>query len=178
MTAQAAEPAFEGVRQVAAMQFSEGARKDYEDILHHYPTKEAAVKTVLWLAQREFGAITADVEGFLSGLMGISEAYIHGVATFYTMFNKQPVGKYHIQVCHNLPCALLGAEHLIDHLREMLKIEVGETTEDGLFTLSEVECLGSCGTAPMMQINDDYYENLTAEAVDGIIARLRNGGAA
>jgi NADH-quinone oxidoreductase E subunit len=160
------------------MQFSETAQRDYEEILHHYPSKEAAVKTVLWLAQREFGTITSDVESYLSELMGVPIAQIHGVASFYTMFHKRSVGKYHIQVCHNLPCSLLGAEHLIDHLRELLNIEVGETTEDGLFTLSEVECLGSCGTAPMMQINGDYYESLTAEGVDGIIAKLRNGGAA
>jgi NADH-quinone oxidoreductase E subunit len=160
------------------MEFSETARKDYEEILHHYPSKAAAVKTVLWLAQREFGTITSEVEGYLSELMDVPIAHIHGVATFYTMFNKRPVGKYHIQVCHNLPCSLLGAEHLIDHLSGALNVEVGGTTEDGLFTLSEVECLGSCGTAPMMQINDDYYENLTAESVDEIIAKLRNGGAA
>ena len=160
------------------MQFSDSAQKQYEEILHHYPSKEAAVKSVLWLAQREFGTLTPEVESYLSGLMGVPIAHIHGVATFYTMFNKRPVGRYHIQVCHNLTCSLLGAEHLIDHLGEALNVEVGETTKDGLFTLSEVECLGSCGTAPAMQINDDYYENLTPEIVDGIIAKLRNGGRA
>jgi len=158
------------------MQFSEQGLKDYEEILHHYPTKESAVKTVLWLAQREFGAITPDVEKYLSELMGVPVSHIHGVATFYTMFNKRPVGKYHLQVCHNLSCSLLGAEHLIEYLQERLGIRTGETTEDGLFTLSEVECLGSCGTAPMMMVNDEYYEALTPEKVDELIARLRNGG--
>ncbi len=159
------------------MQFSENALKDYEEILHHYPDKRAAVKSVLWLAQREFGTLTQEVEGYLSDLMDVPVSHIHGVASFYTMFNKEPVGKYHIQVCHNLSCSLLGAEHLITYLEDKLGITVGETTEDGLFTLSTVECLGSCGTAPMMQINDDYYENLTPEVVDGIIAKLGNGGA-
>jgi len=155
------------------MEFSEKALKEYEEILRHYPTKESAVKTVLWLAQREFGAITPEVERYLGELMGISLARIHGVATFYTMFNKRPVGKYHLQVCHNLPCSLMGAEHLIEHLKRKLGIETGETTPDGLFTLSEVECLGSCGTAPMMMVNETYCENLTPEKVDRLLEELR-----
>lgn len=158
------------------MQFSDLGKKEYEEILHHYPTKESAVKTVLWLAQREFGTLTPEVEDYLSKLMEVPVAHIHGVATFYTMFHKKPVGRYNLQVCHNLSCSLLGAEHLIDHLKEKLGIETGETTEDGLFTLTEVECLGSCGTAPMMMINDTYYENLTPQEVDGLIEKLRNGG--
>lgn len=159
------------------MQFSEKGHQEYEDILHHYPNKESAVKTVLWLAQREFGTLTPEVEGYLSEIMDVPIAHIHGVATFYTMFNKTPVGRYHLQVCHNLSCSLLGAEHLIDHLQGTLGINVGETTQDGLFTLTEVECLGSCGTAPMMMINDTYYEDLTPGIVDGLIAKLKNGGA-
>ncbi len=159
------------------MQFSQNGLKEYEEILHHYPNKEAALKTVLWLAQREFGTITDEVEGYLSELMEVPIAHIHGVATFYTMFNKTPVGRHHIQVCHNLSCSLLGAEHIVYHLEDLLGIKVGDTTEDGLFTLSEVECLGSCGTAPMMQINETYYENLTPSRIDEIIARLKNGGA-
>ena len=159
------------------MQFSDLGLKEYEDILHHYPTKESAVKTVLWLAQREFGTLTPEVEGYLSELMDVPIAHIHGVATFYTMFNKAPVGEYHIQVCHNLSCSLLGAEHLIAYLEDKLGIKSGEVTKDGVFTLSEVECLGSCGTAPMMMVNDMYYENLTPEKVDNLIEKLRNGGA-
>jgi NADH-quinone oxidoreductase E subunit len=159
------------------MRFSDLGQREYEDILHHYPTKESAVKTVLWLAQREFGTLTPEVEGYLSELMDVPVAHIHGVATFYTMFNKTPVGKYHVQVCHNLSCSLLGAEHLIKHLEEKLEIKAGEVTKDGIFTLTEVECLGSCGTAPMMMINDTYYEELTPAVVDGLIEKLRNGGA-
>lgn len=157
------------------MQFSESGLKVYEEILHHYPNKEAALKTVLWLAQREFGTITDEVEGYLSELMEVPIAHIHGVATFYTMFNKAPVGRYHIQVCHNLSCSLLGAEHIVYHLEELLGVKVGETTEDGLFTLSEVECLGSCGTAPMMQVNETYHENLSPAGVKEIIENLRHG---
>ena len=94
-------------------------------------------------------------------------------ATFYTMFPKLPVGKYLIQVCHNISCALLGADSLIAYLEDKLGIKLGETTSDGLFTLVAVECLGSCCTAPMMQINNDYYENLTREKVDRILDELR-----
>ena len=157
------------------MQFSDLGKREYEDILHHYPDKESAVKTVLWLAQREFGTLTPEVESYLSELMDVPVAHIHGVATFYTMFNKAPVGKYHIQVCHNLSCSLMGAEHLIAYLEEKLGIKSGEATKDGVFTLSEVECLGSCGTAPMMMINEMYYEDLTPKKVDDLIDRLRNG---
>jgi NADH-quinone oxidoreductase subunit E len=93
-------------------------------------------------------------------------------ATFYTMFPKAPAGKYLIQVCHNISCALLGADSLIGYLEQKLGIKLGETTDDNLFTLISVECLGSCATAPMMQINHDYYENLTREKVDAIFDKL------
>jgi NADH-quinone oxidoreductase subunit E len=169
------EPAGEDRQQATPMEFSDLGMKEYEDILHHYPSKEAAVKTVLWLAQREFGTLTPEVEKYLSQLMDVPVAHIHGVASFYTMFNKTAVGRYHIQVCHNLSCSLLGAEHIIYFLEEKLDVKSGGTTKDGYFTLSEVECLGSCGTAPMMMVNDTYYENLTPEKIEELIYKLRNG---
>jgi NADH:ubiquinone oxidoreductase subunit E len=95
------------------------------------------------------------------------------VATFYTMYNRKPVGKYHLQVCRNLSCSLMGAEHLIEHVAGRLGVRPGETTADGKFTLSTVECLGSCGTAPVMQVNDDYYEDLSEDKVDAILDGLR-----
>jgi len=158
------------------MQFSEQARIEYEGILARYPKPEAAIKVVLALAQREFGSISDEVEQYLSGLMGLHVSQIHAVATFYTLFNTKPTGKHHIQVCRNLSCSLLGAEHIVDHLQRALDVPVGGTTKDGVFTLSTVECLGSCGTAPMMQIDDTYYENLTPGRVDQIIDELRGGG--
>jgi NADH-quinone oxidoreductase subunit E len=158
------------------MKFSEKAHREYEGILSRYPSPETAVISVLELAQREFGSVSDDVETYLSELMGVPPAKIHAAATFYTLFNTKPVGKHHIQVCRNLSCSLLGAESLIEHLERTLGISVGETTEDGMFTLSTVECLGSCGTAPMMQIDDDYYENLTPERVDEVIDNLKGGG--
>jgi len=96
-----------------------------------------------------------------------------GVVSFYTMYNMKPIGRHHIQVCRTLPCALRGAEQVTGMLKRKLGIECGQTTADGRFTLSEVECLASCGTAPMMQVNDDYYENLTEEKIDDILDGMK-----
>jgi len=129
----------------------------------------AAVLPTLWLAQEQFGWISEDVMHYVADLLKVSYNHILGVVTFYTMYNKKPVGKYHIQVCANVSCMLRGSDNLVEHLERKLGVKVGETTPDKLFTLDEVECLGSCGTAPMMQVNDDYYENLTAEKIDKLL---------
>ena len=121
---------------------------------------------------REFGHVSDEAIVYVAGLLGLSPARIEGVATFYTMYNRKPVGKYHVQICRNISCSLLGAEHLITHVAEKLGVKPGETTPDGRFTLSQVECLGSCGTAPVMQINDDYHENLTEASIDAILDKL------
>jgi NADH-quinone oxidoreductase subunit E len=105
-------------------------------------------------------------------VMGLPPTEVASVASFYTMFNRQPVGENLIQVCTNISCSLLGAEHIVEYIKNRLGIDVGETTPDNKFTLVTVECLGSCGTAPMMQINDTYYENLTEEKIDQILAEL------
>ena len=124
------------------------------------------------LAQEEFGYVSSDVMEFVAKLLDVPVARVRGVATFYTMYDKKPVGKYHIQVCQNLTCSLMGAESIISYLERKLGIKVGETTDDKRFTLSRVECLGACGTAPVMQINDDYYEDLTPEKVEEILKGL------
>ena len=98
---------------------------------------------------------------------------MHGVVSFYTMYNMKPIGRHHIQVCRTLSCALGGSEKITDFIKKKLDIELGQTTADGRFTLSEVECLASCGTAPMMQINDDYYESLNEEKVTEILDSLK-----
>ena len=109
---------------------------------------------------------------YVAELLGLSPASVASVASFYTMFYKKPMGKHHVQVCTNLSCTLLGADHILDCLRRRLGIDVGETDAARSFSLSEVECLGSCGTAPMMQVNDDFWENLTPERTLEIIDRL------
>jgi NADH-quinone oxidoreductase subunit E len=156
-----------------AVEFSPEAYKKFEQIIARYPKKEAAMLPVLYLAQQEFGYISAEAIDYVARLMDQPSARVYGVVSFYTMFNKKPIGRHHIQVCRTLSCALGGAENVTSFLRKTLGIDCGQTTPDGRFTLSEVECLASCGTAPMMQINDDYYENLTEEKISEILAGLR-----
>ena len=156
-----------------AVEFSSEALKKFEETVSRYPKREAAMLPVLYLAQQEFGHLSHEAIAYVAQLMGQPPARVHGVVSFYTMFNVKPVGRYHIQVCRTLSCALRGAEKVTGFIKETLGIEVGQTTADGKFTLSEVECLASCGTAPMMQINDDYYENLTLEKVTEILGALK-----
>ncbi len=152
--------------------FSPAALQEVEKLVGHYPQKSAALIPVLHLAKREFKTITPEVMEYLAVLLDVSPTRVMDVVSFYTMFPREAEGRYVIQVCATLSCALLGAEHLVDHLQKKLGIRVGETTADRKFTLKKVECLGSCGTAPVMQINDDYYENLTAERIDHILNSL------
>ena len=152
--------------------FSDTARAEFERLLTRYPDREAVILPALHLAQREFGFVSDEAIVYVAGLLGVSPAKINGVATFYTMYNRQPVGKYHVQICRNISCSLLGAEHLIEHVAGKLGVKPGGTTPDGKFTLSLAECLGSCGTAPVMQVNDDYYENLTEASIDAILDKL------
>jgi NADH-quinone oxidoreductase subunit E len=154
------------------MEFSEETRKKFEQILRRYPRKEAALLPTLYLAQEEFGYLSPEAIQYVAELMEIPPPQVYGVATFYTMFNKEPVGKYHIQICNNISCSLKGADRLVGYLREKLGIDVGETTPDKKFTLSTVECLGFCENAPAMQINDDYYPDLTTEKIDEILEKL------
>ncbi len=141
-------------------------------IISRYPRKEAALLPLLHLAQREFGYISTLEEKMIADILGIKPIRVREAVTFYTMLNRKPLGKYHIQVCTNITCSLLGAERLIDYLKERLKIEVGETTPDKKFTLSEVECLGACEQAPSMMINFDYYGNLDKKKIDDILKSL------
>ena len=156
-----------------ALEFSQKALKKFQETVSRYPKKEAAMLPVLYLAQREFGCLSPEAIAYVARLMDQSPAQVYGVVTFYTMLNMKPVGKYHIQVCRTLPCALVGAEKVTALVRSKLGIQVGETTPDGKFTLSEVECLASCGTGPMMQINDDYYENLSEAKIGEILKSLK-----
>jgi NADH-quinone oxidoreductase E subunit len=158
---------------MAAVKFSEKSLKQFDEIVARYPQKNAAMLPVLYLAQKEFGYISPEVMEYVAHIMDVPVARVLGVVTFYTMFNMKPIGRHHIQVCRTLPCALRGAEKVTTFLSQKLGIKPGQTTEDGRFTLSEVECLASCGTAPMMQINDDYYENLTEEKINQILDAMK-----
>ncbi|MBI2361304.1 MAG: NADH-quinone oxidoreductase subunit NuoE [Deltaproteobacteria bacterium] len=156
-----------------ALEFSAAARKRFAEILSRYPKKEAALLPVLYLGQEEFGYLSGEAIEYVAKIMEIPTARVYSVVTFYTMLNMKPVGRHHIQVCRTLPCALCGAERITAFIKANLGIDVGQTTSDGKYTLSEVECLASCGTGPMMQINDDYYESLTEEKVAEILRALK-----
>jgi len=156
-----------------ALEFSPDTLKQFEATVARYPKKEAAMLPVLYLAQKEFGHLGPEAIEYVAWLMEQSPARVHGVVSFYTMYNVKPIGRHHIQVCRTLSCALGGAERITGLIKKKLGIEPGQTTADGRFTLSEVECLASCGTAPMMQVNDEYYEGLTEEKLTAILDSLR-----
>ncbi|MGH7587063.1 MAG: NADH-quinone oxidoreductase subunit NuoE [Gemmatimonadota bacterium] len=150
----------------------EGERR-VDEIVARYPERQAAMLPVLWVVQGEKGWIAADAMEWVARKLECTPATVQSVVRFYTMFDDLPVGKYKLQVCRTLSCELMGARRIIDHLRERLGVEPGQTTEDGLFTLQEVECLASCGTGPMLQCNLKFYENLTPERVDALLEELR-----
>ncbi len=154
-------------------EFSAKTMNKFKSVVAKYPEKGAALLPTLWLAQQEFSAITPEVEEYVAGLVGVSLVRVREVRTFYTMYTPKPLGRYHLQLCTNISCSLLGAEELLEHLKKKLRINTGETTPDGEFTLSNVECLGHCGTGPAMQINDDFHENLTKESLDKILDLLK-----
>lgn len=143
------------------------------ELANSFPQKNSAMIPSLHLIQDQFGWVPPPAIKQLAQLLKTTPNKIYGVLTFYTMFNLKPVGKYHIQVCRNVSCSLLGAKHIIEHLSQKLKIQPGETTPDKKFTLTLVECLGACGTAPVMMINDQYYENLDGKKVDQILKTLK-----
>lgn len=142
--------------------------------LKRYETAHSAIIPSLYRVQKEHGWVSNDAVIYLSKLMNIPEAHINEVLCFYTMFNRKPVGKLHVQVCTNISCAMNGSRELADALCKHFGVKDGEVSGDGKVTISRVECLGSCGTAPMMQVNDQYIENLTPESA---IAKLKEMGA-
>lgn len=153
-------------------EFSGKVRKEIDRIVARYPQKEAAILPLLHITQQEFGFISPESEKLVAGILGIKPIQVREVVTFYTMLNREPIGKYHIQVCSNLSCSLLGAEKLTDYLKEKLSIEPGQTSEDKKFTLSLVECIGACEQAPCMMINFDYHGNLDKKKIDKILDGL------
>lgn len=142
--------------------------------LARYEVKDSAIIPALYVAQKENkGFITTDMIHHLSQVMDIPVSKINEVFKFYTMFNQKPVGKHHVQVCTNISCALEGGRELTNHICHELGVHLDQVTSDGRFSVSRVECLGSCGTAPMMQVNDKYYENLTPESAMNILRGMK-----
>lgn len=144
-----------------------------QQLRSQFPTSKSLTIPVLWLAQDQFGWISPESMKYVAELLQLPVSHIYGVVTFYTMFNTRPVGKYHLQVCTNISCGLLGAETIHDHICRRLNIRPGESTPDGMFTLTEVECLGACGTAPVVQVNEEYAGNLTVDKAEQMIESLR-----
>lgn len=152
---------------------SERSKSDILRIRNEYPDARSALLPALYLAQHDYGGwLPKEACEEVASVMGLPPAYVMSTASFYTMFNRKPVGQHLIQVCTNISCSLLGSGHLVEYIGHKLGIKPGETTPDGRFTLLEVECLGSCGSAPMMQLDDKYYENLTEERIDQILSEL------
>lgn len=158
------------------IQFSEEKLNKVKEIIARYPQgkQKSALIPVLHLAQEAFGGwLSSDTMDYVASLLDITNIEVYEVATFYSMFNLQPVGKYLFEVCQTGPCMVNGSDQIIDYIKKKLGIGVGETTADGLFTLKTVECLGACGYAPMMQLGKHYREHLTPEKVDAIIDECR-----
>lgn len=151
---------------------SDAAEKRSGEVISLYPQARSAIMPLLYIAQEELGSITQEAVEWVAAKLSIAPVQVWEVATFYTMYYKKPVGKYHLQVCRTLPCALRGAKFISEFLHKRLGLQPGEVSKDGLWSFEEVECLGSCGTAPMCQINDVFFENLTEERLDALLSRI------
>jgi NADH-quinone oxidoreductase subunit E len=147
-----------------------------QDIDHHlakYPDKQSAVMPLLYIAQEEYGYITLEAMQEIADILDLDVTHVKSIVGFYTMYYDKPKGKYLLQICTDLPCALRGAEELSEHVCKKLGVKPGETTEDGLFTVENVMCLAACDKAPLMQVNFHYYENLDIDKVNELIENLR-----
>ena len=158
-----------------AFKLTEDFKARAEKLCARYPRRDAALIPVLLELQKEAGYVAEEAMDELAKFLALPYARVKAVVTFYTMFNREPAGKYHLQVCRNISCHRAGAPGLLARLRAKLGIGEGETTKDGLFTLSSVECLGACGAAPVMQVNEDYFENLNGEKLDALLEDIKHG---
>ncbi len=144
-----------------------------ETIKAKYPETKAALMPTLWMAQKKWGWLSPDVMRYVGDLLGLTYAHVEGVATFYTMYFKKPMGKFHLQVCTNVSCMLRNGDKIYHHVSERLNIGHMERTDDGVFSLEEVECMGACGDSPMVAVNEDFYENMSIIKVDELIDSLK-----
>jgi NADH-quinone oxidoreductase E subunit len=138
-----------------------------------YPTVQSAIMPVLWMAQKKWGWLSKEVMEYVAELLDLSYAHVYGVATFYTMYFKKPMGRHHIQVCTNVSCMLRKGDEIYEKVSKILDLKHMEASSDGKFSLEEVECMGACGGAPMIVVNEDFYENVDIEKVEGILNNLQ-----
>jgi NADH-quinone oxidoreductase E subunit len=156
-----------------ALAFEPDVLEEIGRLRKRYPTNQAALIPVLFVAQREFSVLTPNVMDLVARTLELPATKVAATATFYTMLNKRPVGRYHIQVCKNISCYLRGSDEVTRTFEDELDLDVGESTEDGCFSLSEVECLAACGRAPVVQINEGYHEWVTAGDVRALVEAMR-----
>ncbi len=154
---------------------SESLNRKFDELLTHYPVKRSAIVPMLLFAQDEVGYLSDEVIREVAGRVEVRPIEVIEDISYYSMLHRQPIGKYNFQICTNVSCMLHGAEEIFDHCSKKLGIGHKQTTPDGLFSLEEVECLGACCGAPAMQVNYDYFENLTPDKIDSLIERLRKG---
>ncbi len=155
--------------------FDDNEMKMVEYHKSKYPAQMAAVMPLLWMIQEKYGWISVDAMRYVGDLLKLPHDHVLGVATFYSMYFKKPTGKYHLQICTNVSCMLCGGYEVFHYISDKLGIKNKEITSDGMFSIEEVECLGSCATAPMLQINNkEFHEKLTLEEVDKLLINLRN----
>ncbi len=155
------------------IKFSNEELEKIEEIKKHYPVEKSALMPVLWMAQKKFGWLSREVQAYVADLLHLPYAHVQGVVSFYTMYFKKPMGKYHIQVCTNVSCMLREGDTIFQHISDRFGIGNNERTEDGLFSLEEVECMGACGGSPMIAVNEDFYENMDIQKVDELINSLK-----
>lgn len=152
--------------------FSDQELAEVERLKQLYPTTKSAIMPVLWLAQKKWGWLSHDVMKYVGTLLDLPFAHVYGVASFYTMYFKRPMGRHHIQVCTNVSCLLRGGERLYEQVSQRYGIRHNQRTPDGAISLEEVECMGACGGAPMVAVNEEYHENVTSDSLSAILAGL------
>ncbi|MDX8383542.1 MAG: NAD(P)H-dependent oxidoreductase subunit E [Ghiorsea sp.] len=157
--------------------FSDARLAEIDAVVKRYPAPKSALMPVLYMAQQDFGYLSMETQQMIAGVLGLKIMEVREVVTFYTMFKEQPHGKYLLEVCTNASCMLNGADALYQHMKDTLGINPGEITEDGLFSIAEVECAGACAGAPVVQVNNMYHEKATAVSMDALITKVRAGEA-
>ncbi len=157
---------------MSSFKLNEANEEKFQKLLKRYPDKSSLSLPLLWMVKEQNGWISKDAIRYIASKLGTTPMQILSIASFYSMFNLKPIGKYHIQMCKTLSCKLCGSNKIKEHIEKRVGVKFGETTKDMKFTLSEVECLGSCGTAPVIQLNEEYIENLTVEKLDKLLDEL------
>jgi len=157
------------------MEFTDTEKKKIAHLRTRYPDSRSLTLPVMWMLQKREGFISDEAVYLIANELDIPPIWVEEVRSWYSMFTEEKEGKYVLEVCNNITCAMMGSQDIIDYLCEVLKIKIGETTPDGMFTIKTAECLGSCGTAPMMQVGENYYELLDKKKIDSILEDFRNG---